>query len=183
MPDPRSEAAVAQEVERLYARLLARLGLADVTCAACARALLPPPFNWESYTYTARTGQSWTWDIACARALVAGRSAVERLMLEPADVESWLAGHGHVDERHLGHIPAERLEEPALLAPVPDGQGHVMIDGSHRATARIRSGLSIDAFLLTPVESTLAVDVVPLAMQRIADELRHRGLLPGDLRR
>jgi hypothetical protein len=174
---------VDQQAERLYRRLLARLGLGHVTCMACARALLPPPFNWESYTYTATSGQSWTWDIACARALVAGRSGAERLMLEPAEVESWLAGHGHVDERHLGHIPAEQLEEPVLFAPVPDGQGHVMIDGSHRATVRIRSGLPVHALLLTPVESTLAVDVVPLAMQRIADELRRQALLPGDLQR
>ena len=182
MPDSRSEAAVAREAERLYARLLARLGLGNLTCAACARALLPAPFNWESYTYTSTSGQSWTWDIACARALVAGRSAVARLVLEPADLEAWLAGHGHVDELHLGHIPPELRDEPVLLAPVPDGQGHVLIDGSHRATARIRSGLPVHAFLLTHVESALSVEVVPLAMRRIADELRRQGLLPGDLR-
>jgi len=48
-------------------------------------------------------------------------------------------------------------DEPVVLAPVPDGEGHVMIDGSHRATVRIRAGLSVEAFLLTPVESALAV--------------------------
>jgi hypothetical protein len=182
MTEPRSPAAVDQDAERLYRRLLARLGLGQVTCMACARALLPPPFNWESYTYTATSGQRWTWDVVCARALVAGRSRSEQLVLETADMAAWLAGHGHVDEGHLGHIPADRLDEPVLVAPVPDGQGHVLIDGAHRATVRIRSGLPVHAFLLNPVESALAMDVVPLTMHRIAQELRRQGLLPGDLR-
>lgn len=183
MVEPSSGSPVEQEVDRLYARLLARLGQGDVTCAACARALLPAPFNWDSYTYTATTGESWTWDIVCARALVARHSRSQRLVLEAADVETWISGHGHVDEQHLTHIPVDRLGEPVLLAPVPDGQGHVMIDGSYRATARIRDGLTVEALLLTPIESALAVGVVPLAMHRIAEELRRRGLLPNDLRR
>jgi hypothetical protein len=102
-------------------------------------------------------------------------------VLEPADVEMWLVGHGQVDEQHLSHIPAHQLDQPVLLAPVPDGRGHVMIDGSHRATVRIRAGLSVEAFLLTLIESSLAVEVVPLAMRRIAEELRRGGLLPRDL--
>ncbi len=180
MAEHSSRSPVDHEVDRLYARLLTRLGLGDVTCTACARALLPAPFNWESYTYTARTGESWTWDIVCARALVYRRSRSQRLVLEPADVETWLVGHSDVDEQHLSHIPAYQIDEPVLLAPVPDGGGNVMIDGSHRATVRIRARLSVEAFLLTPIESTLAVGVVPLAMHRIAEELRRRGLLPRD---
>jgi hypothetical protein len=65
---------------------------------------------------------------------------------------------------------------------VPDGQGHVLVDGAHRATVRIRSGLPVHALVLSPVESALAMDVVPLTMHRIAQELRRQGLLPGDLR-
>jgi len=182
MTEPRPRAAAEQQAERQYRRLLARLGLGHVTCMACARALLPEPFNWESYTYTTTAGQSWTWDIACARALTASHTASRCLVLEPSDVAAWLAGHGHVDEHHLAHIPPDRLDEPVLVAPVPDGQGHVLIDGAHRAMVRIRSGLSIHAHLLSPVETALAIKTAPLAMQRIAQELRRQGLLPGDLR-
>ena len=183
MTEPLSHAAADQQAERLYARLLARLGLGHVTCAACSRALLPPPFNWESYTHTATSGQSWTWDVVCARALVAGRSRSEQLVLDPADIAAWLAGHGQVDEGHLQHIPPDLLDEPVLLAPVPDGEGHVLIDGAHRATVRIRAGLSVNACLLSVVESALAIDVVPLSMHRVAQELRRQGLMPGDVQR
>ena len=41
----------------------------------------------------------------------------------------WLKSHCHVDDQHLCHIPLHRVEEPVLLAPVPNGQGYVMIDG------------------------------------------------------
>ena len=53
---------------------------------ACARALLPPPFNWESYTYTASSGQSWTRDVVCTRSLAASHPASKRLVLDAADV-------------------------------------------------------------------------------------------------
>jgi len=47
----------------------------------------------------------------------------------------------------------EQIDEPVLLAPVPDGQGHVMIDGSHRAAIRVRAGIAIEGLLLTAIES------------------------------
>jgi len=176
MDDPRSFAGF-DDGEGHYRALLDRLGLGDVTCSACARALLPPPLNWESYTFTATNGRNWTWDIQCARALVAARVVTEPLLLEQSDVQEWLANHGLVNVGHLAHIPADRIDEPVLLAALPAGQGQVMIDGSHRATIRVRSGRAVEALLLTPVESALAIDVVPLAMQRVALELRRRRLL------
>ena len=75
-----------------------------------------------------------------------------------------------------------RTSRVLLVAPVPNGQGHVLIDGAHRATVRVRSGLPVHAFLLNSVESALAMEVVPVTMHRIAQELRRQGLLPGDLR-
>jgi hypothetical protein len=147
-----------------------------------ARALLPEPFNWESYTFTATGGQSWTWDIRCARALVSRGPAARRLTLSPDEVHMWLQSHGHIDEGHLGHIPLDRLSEPVLLAPIPEGRGHVMIDGSHRATIRMRAGMPVDGYLLTDIENALAIGTVPLAMQRVAEELRRQDLLRDGLR-
>ena len=161
----------------MYARLLERLGLGDIRCPACARVLLPDPFNWESYTFTTTSGQSWTWDIRCARALVSARPASTRLRLAPDEVAMWLKSHGHVDDQHLGHIPLDRVDEPVLLAPVPNGQGHVMIDGSHRATIRVRAGVTVEGLLLTPIESALAIGTVPLAMERVAAELSRQDML------
>ena len=94
----------------------------------------------------------------------------------------WLKSHGHVDDQHLGHIPLHRVNEPVLLAPVPSGQGHVMIDGSHRATIRVRAGVIVEGLLLTPIESALAIGTVPLAMERVAAELSRQDLLQDDLR-
>jgi hypothetical protein len=178
--EPASDVELDARAERLYRRFLVRLGIGELTCAACARALMPPPFNWESYTYTVTGGRRWTWDVACGRALVAGRPASERLMLEPGEVAAWLANHGQVDETHLTHLPNNRLGQPVLLAPVPDGQGQVLIDGAHRATVRARTGLPVEALLLTPVESALAIEVVPLVIRHIAQELARQGLLPGE---
>ena len=166
------------DAERLFRALLKKVGLGHVTCVACARALLPAPFNWESFTYTATTGQTWTWDIDTARAFSRDRSASHLVVLDPADLSDILRKQCRVDEAHLAHIPGEKLDEPLLLAPVPDGQGHALIDGSHRATLRLRAGLVVQAVLLTPVESMLAIEVAPLAMRLIADELRRQCLLP-----
>jgi len=183
VPEPPAEVGAEVEAERLYSRLLDRLGLGDVQCPPCARALLPEPFNWESYTFTATGGQSWTWDIRCARALASRGPAARRLTLSPDEVHVWLQSHGHVDEQHLGHIPLDRLSEPVLLAPVPEGRGHVMIDGSHRATIRVRAGMPVDGYLLSDIENALAIGTVPLAMRRFADELRRQQLLRDDIGR
>ena len=85
-----------------------------------------------------------------------------------------------VDEQHLHHIPLEKLDQPILLAPVPDGQGYAVIDVSHRATVRVRAGREVLAVLLSPAESTMAIEVVPLAMHRIALEPKRQALLPPE---
>ena len=93
----------------------------------------------------------------------------------------WLQSHGHVHEPHLSHIPLDRLSEPVLLAPIPDGRGHVMIDGSHRATTRVRAGMPVEGYLLTAIENALAIGTVQIAMERIAAELRRQDLLHDNL--
>ena len=148
---------------------------------ACARALLPWPFDWESYTYTATSGQSWTWDIDCARALTRVRSQADHVLIDHTELSEVLQKQCRVDEQHLHHIPIEKLDEPILLAPVPDGQGYAVIDGSHRAMVSDRANRDILAVLLTPAESMMAIEVAPLAMHRSAFELQRQGLLPRDL--
>ncbi len=172
------------DASRVYQAFLRRLGLNDVTCSACARAQLPAPFNLESYSYTAQDGPTWTWDVGYARTLVARRlppALPEQLASE--ELAAWLAQHSHVDEQHLPHIPPARLAEPVLVAPVPDGQGQILIDGSHRAAARIRAGLVVRAYLLTDHEGALARAIVPVTMRSVHQALRARGLLPDEFER
>ena len=66
-----------------------------------------------------------------------------------------------------------------LLAPVPDGKGQVMVDGSHRATVRFAPACPSMRHLLTEGESELAISVVPLTMRSVYRALRARDLLPN----
>jgi hypothetical protein len=167
------------EAEAVYQHIIARYGLSHVTCPPCARALLPAPFNWESYTYRSTSGQSWTWDVPFARAVVTRRlSRAEAPEVDRARLATLLQQHGQVYTYHIDHIPAARLHEPLLVAPLPTGRGHVLIDGAHRATLRMASGLLVRGVTLTAVESDLAREVVPLAIGRIYRALRSRHLLP-----
>jgi hypothetical protein len=182
MDDPGTSAA-HDEAEATYRALLDRFGLGHISCSACARVLLPPPLNWESYTYTAGDGRTWTCDVGFARALTTRRASRSRpVTLDTEELALFLEQHGHVQEDHLGHIPRKRLVEPVLVAPAPDGEGHVLVDGSHRATALIRARASVHGFVLNPIESALSIDMVPLTMRRIHQVLRDRRLLPDDLR-
>lgn len=167
--------------DALFRSFLEKVGLGAVDCMACTRALLPSPFDWESYTYTARSGQSWTWDVGCARAMTRDRLQADLVLIDHTELAEILQKHCRVDEHHLHHIPLDKLDEPILLAPVPDGQGHAVIDGSHRATVRVRACRDVHAVLLTPGESMLAIEVAPLAMSRIALELQRQGVLPSHL--
>ena len=167
--------------QHLYQEFLNRLGLQNVACDSCARALMPAPFNLESYSYSARNGQTWTWDVECARGLIARRRPAARpIRLTSDDLAEWLERHREVDRNHLAHIPADRLEEPVLLAPAPDGQGQVLIDGSHRAALRIQTELPVDAYMLTDTESALAIAITPLTMYAVHQALQERGLLPDE---
>jgi hypothetical protein len=166
--------------DAVFRSFLEKVGLGAVDCMACARTLLPWPFDWESYSYTATTGQSWTWDIGCARALTRCRSHADLVLIDHTELTKILQKQCRVDEQHLRHIPAAKLVEPILLAPVPDGRGYAVIDGSHRATVSVRANRDIYAVLLTTAESMMAIEVAPLAMHRIALELQRQGRLQPD---
>ena len=134
-----------------------------------------PHSTSESYSYSARNGQKSTWDVECARGLIARRRPAARpIRLTSDDLAEWLERHCEVDRNHLAHIPADRLEEPVLLAPAPDGRGQVLIDGSHRAALRIQTGLPVDAHMLTNTESVLAIAITPLTMYAVHQALQER---------
>jgi hypothetical protein len=119
--------------------------------------------------------------VGFARGLVARRRPpASPVRLTPDDLTEWLEHHCEVDRNHLAHIPADRLEEPVLLAPAPDGRGQVLIDGSHRAALRIQTGLPVDGYMLTDRESNLAIAITPLTMYAVQQTLRERGLLPDE---
>src|SRR5262252_8068252 len=110
MADAQS-AWIADHADALFRSFLGKFGLRAVDCMACARALLPSPFDWESYTYTATSGQRWTWDIGCARALTRQRSQVDRVLIDHGELSEILVKHCRVDDQHLHHIPLEKLDE------------------------------------------------------------------------
>jgi hypothetical protein len=166
-------------VDSLYRGFLQHYGLERFECEACARVMLPAPFNLESYTYTARGGRTWTWDVGYARWLVQVRQpATSPQLVRAHELHDWLDHHTQLDLRHLEHIPPAHVREPVLRAPAPDGYGQVLIDGSHRAAARIRAHLPVHGFMLTETESALAVAATPFTMRAVHQALREQGLLP-----
>jgi hypothetical protein len=98
------------------------------------------------------------WDIDAARALVATRPR-RPLRLDPEWIAHWLVERTSLTVEHLDHLPADRLEEPALLVEIatcPPGctpmPFQILIDGNHRAARRVRDGLDVWAYLLTEQE-------------------------------
>jgi hypothetical protein len=69
----------------------------------------------------------------------------------------------YVSEEHLKHIPAEKLLEPVLLAPLLCGNDRSMllIDGRHRATILARQGKEVRCLVLTDAESLACMNIGP----------------------
>ena len=96
--------------------------------------------NGRAASYTARGGPTWTWDDGFAHDLVARRQPCGRVeRLEPEEL-AWLRAIAR-RRAATGTHPAEQLGDPVLPRRRADGQGQVLIDGSHRAAARARAGL------------------------------------------
>ncbi len=70
----------------------------------------------------------------------------------------------YVNEKHLAHIPEDKLEEPVIVVPLRiwskkeknDISCHILIDGNHRAVRRYREGKTVYAYLLTEREAVQA---------------------------
>jgi len=98
------------------------------------------------------------WNVDAARALIAARPRVAQ-RLDRAWLKSWLAERTSVTAEHLDHIPADKLDEPAVMVEVvvcpPAGDPQpfrILIDGSHRATRKLRDRQDCWAYLLTEEE-------------------------------
>lgn len=105
----------------------------------------------ETYGYLKR---SFVFDVDLARKIVSdGREPVE---MDDSDV-AYCVDNCRIHDEHLDHV---NPEYPGLLAhlwgPGADGtieQGHLLIDGNHRAARCLRDGLTFRAYLLTEDES------------------------------
>lgn len=130
----------------------------------------PNPNNpsLESYQFLNRR-----WDVAQARQIIERDGNIAQMIprtffekiglaIEPLD---WEKGFNpldyHANDEHLAHIPADKILEPVIFAPMYVGDmktdtqvHHVMIDGTHRATVLFRGGSSdVAAFVLTVEQS------------------------------
>jgi len=130
---------------------------AKSTCPQCPQ----PGDKGEWYHFFAMV-----FDVKKARELAEGEEIVhvtaaqlvqygirgERLAPTARTFKVGLAG---VNEDHLQHIPVEALDRPLLFATLPTlvvgAANHVLIDGSHTATIKVRRGdEKIAAVILSP---------------------------------
>jgi hypothetical protein len=168
----------------LFRKFVRRFGIDEQSCDRCARSRLPAPFNLESYSYTARNGPTWTWDVEFARGLIRERVPTSHpVRLATSELLVRLDGHAQLDAEHIQHIPPACLEEPVLVAPAPDGRGQVLIDGCHRASALIRANRDVTAYLVSETESAMAIAVVPQTIRRVYQALVELGVVPDDRER
>jgi hypothetical protein len=98
------------------------------------------------------------WDVDAARALIAARPRTPQ-RLNDVWLEEWLTERTSVTAEHLDHIPAARLDEPAIVVEVvacpPGGSPQpfrILIDGTHRAARKLRDRQDCWAYLLTEEE-------------------------------
>jgi len=82
---------------------------------------------------------------------------IRRQPLSPT-AKTFKIGLAGIKEDHLPHIPTEALDRPLLFATLPTLVGgaanHILIDGSHTATIKVRRGdEKILAIILSPEQS------------------------------
>ena len=98
------------------------------------------------------------WDVDLARALIAARPRVP-IRLDRAWLYNWLTQRTTITPEHVDHIPSAKLDEPGILVEIIGGPRgaepqpfRILIDGTHRAARKLRSGEDYLAYLLTERE-------------------------------
>src|SRR6266705_3371166 len=72
----------------------------------------------EVYSFGLTEPQSQLdWDVDAARALIAARPRTTQ-RLDPVWLNNWLTERTSVTAEHLDHIPADKLDEPAILVEI-----------------------------------------------------------------
>lgn len=101
---------------------------------------------------------------------------IARKLATPASLASWLE-HIYIDQRHIGHLPAEL--GPGLMVTFPVGLGRPLIDGNHRAARAGRDGVEFVVHLLPEAETLLLLrwsmgkDIADYWWQRMAASQPH----------
>lgn len=138
------------------------------TCSQCP----PSPKAGEYFEFF-----HMLFDVVQARKISTGAPignvSAERLIsyglpMEPPDPKAEFIHIGmcNINEDHLAHIPNERMADPLLFVtlpisgvshtdpPQPTPTSHLLVDGAHRGTIKIRRGdESVPAIILTPEQS------------------------------
>jgi hypothetical protein len=136
-------------------------GIGPVCPECLSRGHLPAlrlsPREVYSFTMTEPCSQL-DWDVDAARAMIAARPRTAQ-RLDPVWLQSWLTQRTSVTAEHLDHIPAAKLEQPAILVEImacpPGGRPQpfrILIDGTHRAARRLRERQDCWAYILTEEE-------------------------------
>ena len=143
----------------------------EKTCSNCPS----PDHNGEWYHFLA-----WNFDAQKARTLITPdrevfeltEKSLRALMLPLDPPEGWKVGAdgkrymtmncgAGINEKHLAHIPEDKLDEPCIILPFRswskreknDIATHIMIDGSHRAVRLFREGKKVTTYVLTEQEA------------------------------
>lgn len=128
----------------------------------------------ETFRYM---GNVYRFDIDLARQII--NDGREKIELEPDDVR-FSVDSSRIYEQHLEHVDTQY---PGIIAhiwyPEPDGtilQGHVLIDGHHRAARCLQLGIPYYVQILSEEESRVVLlegpDAEAIAAQVLDDQAR-----------
>ena len=125
----------------------------------------------ETFWYMKHT---YVYDVDLARRYTSdGRDTVE---LDPGDVRSSVA-ESDINDEHIDHVDPSI---PGIVAHVifqdSSGEllnGHVLIDGHHRAARCLREGRPFEVYLLTEEESVATMQTCPGNLPHMKSRQQH----------
>lgn len=138
-------------------------GVGSVCPECLSRGHVPawPLPSGEVYTFVfSEPPSQLEWNVDAGRRLIGARPRRAQ-RLDPAWLRNWLAERTAITVEHLDHIPADKLDEPAILVDIAVAAPgdvpqpfRILIDGTHRAARKLRDGQDCLAYLLTEQEQS-----------------------------